>query len=59
MHRLLFLFAMFSMGNSEANNTAQPRKDYVAWILIFACAALAYFPALNGGFLWLDDFWSV
>jgi len=43
------------MAISEANNARYPRRDFIAWILIFACATLAYFPAFNGGFVWDDD----
>lgn len=46
---------MKNLAKNAPPDSARPNHDYLAWLLVFACCLLVYFPALNGGFLWDDD----
>jgi len=46
---------MKDMVKTTAPKIPRSSHDCYVWLLIFACCVLAYFPALNGTWLWDDD----
>lgn len=46
---------MKNLVKTATPDSAQPNRDCLAWLLIFAGCLLVYLPALQGVFLWDDD----